>query len=549
MKKYFLILATLFSLVALSQSLKISELTSLTNASLATNDVFPIVDTSATTTKKFAVSEFDLRYAFTVSAPLSKTAGASPVVSIPAATNSVDGYLSLTDWSTFNNKVSLTGAETLTNKTINGANNTITNVSLTSGITGTLPVANGGTGLTSTGTSGNVLTSNGTAWVSSSPASAPVTFYEISNIGLATSVGSSALTLALKQSDGATNCSTGAAACKIGFRSSTATSGAFNQRSAEAALSLVISSGSTLGQTSGQPSYIWVYAIDNAGTIELAVSHSKFNENTLVSTTAEGGAGAADSATVLYSTAARSNVPCRLLGYVLNTQTTAGTWASAGTQIQLAPYILNPAPTIQTFTSGSGTYNTPAGVTKIRVLLVGGGGGAGAPDSGTSAGGTGGSTTFGSSLLTAPGGSGSPGGPGGVGGAGAAAATVNSPAIGTGWAGTAGGNGAYTADSNGGDGGNSILFPGRGNGGYRGFAGGDAVANTGGGGGGGGGFSGLASSGGGGGGASADAIIINPLSSYSYAVGAAGTKGSTGASGIASGNSAAGYILVYEYYD
>jgi len=43
-------------------------------------------------------------------------------------------------------------SQTLTNKTINGSNNTITNVSLTSGVTGTLPVANGGTGITSLGT-------------------------------------------------------------------------------------------------------------------------------------------------------------------------------------------------------------------------------------------------------------------------------------------------------------------------------------------------------------------------------------------------------------
>lgn len=37
-------------------------------------------------------------------------------------------------------------SETLTNKTINGSNNTITNVSLTTGVTGTLPLLNGGTG-------------------------------------------------------------------------------------------------------------------------------------------------------------------------------------------------------------------------------------------------------------------------------------------------------------------------------------------------------------------------------------------------------------------
>lgn len=41
------------------------------------------------------------------------------------------------------------GVQTLTNKVINGSNNTITNVSLTAGVTGALPIANGGTNLTS----------------------------------------------------------------------------------------------------------------------------------------------------------------------------------------------------------------------------------------------------------------------------------------------------------------------------------------------------------------------------------------------------------------
>jgi len=89
--------------------------------------------------------------------------------------------------------VGTTDTQTLTNKTINGSNNTISNVSLTTGVTGTLPVANGGTGRatltannvllgngTSTvnfvapGTSGNVLTSNGTTWQSTAPPSATI---------------------------------------------------------------------------------------------------------------------------------------------------------------------------------------------------------------------------------------------------------------------------------------------------------------------------------------------------------------------------------------
>jgi len=58
----------------------------------------------------------------------------------------------------------LAGSETLTNKTINGSNNTITNVSLSTGITGTLGVGNGGTGNTSTPTNGQLLIGNGSGF-------------------------------------------------------------------------------------------------------------------------------------------------------------------------------------------------------------------------------------------------------------------------------------------------------------------------------------------------------------------------------------------------
>ena len=127
------------------------------------------------------------------------------------------------------NVLTATSTNTVTNKTINASNNTLTNVSLTTAVTGTLPVANGGTGaatLTANnvllgngtsalqavapGTSGNVLTSNGTAWTSAAPAggitftvkSANYTAVAGDNILANTSAGSFTITLPASPSTG-----------------------------------------------------------------------------------------------------------------------------------------------------------------------------------------------------------------------------------------------------------------------------------------------------------------------------------------------------------
>lgn len=128
-----------------------------------------------------------------------------------------------------------------------------------------------------------------------------------------------------------------ASALSLDFRSAALTSGTVTTVTGTPA-NLVISSGSTLGTVSATQSRIAVIAMNNAGTIELvAVNISGGNdlsETGLISTTAEGGAGAADSANVFYSTTARTNVAYRLLGYIESTQATAGTWATAPSTIQ-----------------------------------------------------------------------------------------------------------------------------------------------------------------------------------------------------------------------
>jgi len=122
------------------------------------------------------------------------------------------------------------------------------------------------------------------------------------------------------------------------FRSVTLGSGVIDKLSATSPVSMNISAGSTLGTISGQSQRIIVLALNVNGVIKPAVVNENcginLDETGLISTTAEGGAGAADSATVVYSDAAYSNVPYRVVGFFDSTQVTAGTWAASATTVQ-----------------------------------------------------------------------------------------------------------------------------------------------------------------------------------------------------------------------
>lgn len=124
----------------------------------------------------------------------------------------------------------------------------------------------------------------------------------------------------------------------LDFRSATLNSGTVNTRPVSAAISTVISSGSTGGAINGVAARFIVLAIDNAGTVELAWTNQaggvSLDETGLISTVAEGGAGAADSATTIYSTTARSNVPYRVVGCFDSNQATAGTYVTPLTLVQ-----------------------------------------------------------------------------------------------------------------------------------------------------------------------------------------------------------------------
>lgn len=137
------------------------------------------------------------------------------------------------------------------------------------------------------------------------------------------SVGASALTCTLNPTI-------------LNFRNTPLTSGTINTRTVATAISVVVPSTATLGTVSAQQSRLVLLALDNAGTVELAVVNiaggNNLDETTLISTAAI--AAGSNSANVIYSTTARTSLPFRVVGYIESTQATAGTWATAPSTIQ-----------------------------------------------------------------------------------------------------------------------------------------------------------------------------------------------------------------------
>lgn len=187
------------------------------------------------------------------------------------------------------------------------------------------------------GTANQVLSNDGAGNLSwATPVASQTSPLDVKNYGFTTSVAASALTINLQTAAGA-NPSAGDPVV-VAFRNATSATGTYADISSTAATSIVISSGATLGQISAVATYFYVYGLNNAGTVELAVSTKKFDDGTIQSTTAM--SGTATSATTLYSTTARTNVAIRLIGRMLVTETTAGTWASTPTEIALGDKFL-----------------------------------------------------------------------------------------------------------------------------------------------------------------------------------------------------------------
>lgn len=126
-----------------------------------------------------------------------------------------------------------------------------------------------------------------------------------------------------------------ASALTLSFRSTTLGSGTVTTVSGTPS-NLVVPASATLGTVSNVQSRLLVIALNNAGTIELAVVNisggTNLDETNLLTTTAI--SSGSTSASVVYSTTARTSLAYRVIGCIDSTQTTAGTWATAPSLIQ-----------------------------------------------------------------------------------------------------------------------------------------------------------------------------------------------------------------------
>lgn len=159
------------------------------------------------------------------------------------------------------------------------------------------------------------------------------------------------------------------------FRSATLTSGAVTMLANAADLTVVVPSGAALGTSNGVKAILAVLEINNAGTKEAAVVNLlggvDLSESGVISTTTI--STGADSASVVYSTTGRSNVPYRLVGFIEITEATAGTWATApslvdGGSAPLAKWLSGYGQTWQSVTRTSGTPYTNTTGRQITLL-------------------------------------------------------------------------------------------------------------------------------------------------------------------------------------
>lgn len=223
---------------------------------------------------------------------------------------------------------------------------------------------------------GSALTFNGQVIGAASLLSSALAMGQPINLGLTASVSSNQLTVNITGANGSAPSPVNPVL--IPFRSATLATGTPTIDSLQSALSITVNSGNTLGTTSGVAARIWIYAIDNGGTVVIGLmtcsnATAIFScSDDLLYNTAAGTSGGSSNGTLYGSTGSLSGKAVRIIGYLEATEATAGTWATAPSKIQLfGPGVKKPGDVIQTVTASTSTNsNSPTTSFTATALTV-----------------------------------------------------------------------------------------------------------------------------------------------------------------------------------
>lgn len=274
----------------------------------------------------------------------------------PIANTSTTGFLSSTDWNTFNSKQAAGNYVTSLTGDVTGSGPGATATTIASGAVSLAKMANlaansiigNNTGAPATplALSGTQVTamldnfvgdsgSGGTKGLVPAPTTGDATKFLkgdgtwdtaggggggggnssllVENLTLVCSVASNALTIEVKTSAGTDP--SGSDVTKVAFGNPTLATGDYSIVSLTSALSLVVPQGATLGRSvTGESWPIYVWAINNSGAIELAVSTIGAWAQPVTTTTISSGA---TSRSTMYSGTGRSSVSATLIGILM----------------------------------------------------------------------------------------------------------------------------------------------------------------------------------------------------------------------------------------
>lgn len=188
------------------------------------------------------------------------------------------------------------------------------------------------------GAASSVLSTNGSgtlSWVSQTAGDAFKSTGSIYNGRWSVTVGSSNLTIALKNQAG--NDPSAGDPVKVVMRTN---AGASRICTISSAKSLVVTNGSSLGTRASIPHVLSIYLVDisasnDCTSVEVGVSLIRKIDLGSISTTAEGGSGGADLGTALYTTTAASSKQAAYVGNILITPAAGFAWTNAPTKVYL----------------------------------------------------------------------------------------------------------------------------------------------------------------------------------------------------------------------